>query len=1311
MPAAMRSDREAARRLLRSRSRRRRNGAGRREQLVQMAARLAASVERKRRRRSQLPDLPDNPVLPIYAHKHEIIDAINAHPVVIVAGQTGSGKTTQLPKYCLAAGRGVDGQVGCTQPRRIAASSVAYRIAEELGQEPGRTVGYRIRFQDRSSPDAFIKLMTDGILLAEAQRDPTLDQYDTLIIDEAHERSLNIDFILGLLKVLLRRRDDLKVVITSATIDTEKFSQAFGGAPVIEVSGRLYPVAVHYAPPDPPAENAAAPGYLQAAVTAFDDLQQKSPPGDVLIFMPTEQDIRETCELISARRYPALRVLPLYARLPADRQRRVFARQKGRKVIVATNVAETAITIPGIRYVIDTGMARISRFSPRTRTTSLPIVPIARSSADQRMGRCGRVADGVCIRLYSEEDYLARPLYTTPEIKRTNLAEVILRMMALRLGDIAAFPFIDRPNEKSIRDGFRLLEELGAIEKTPRGRANPGGSRTPAHRLSARGRMMARLPLDPRLARMLLQAREEGCLPEMTALAAVLSIADPRERPLDRRGAADAAHARFVEPSSDFVTLLNIWRAYGRTRRRERPTAALKRFCTENYLSFKRMREWQDIHDQIAAVLRDNRMTPAPKPARAGKASPGVDHGAIHRAVLSGFLSNIAVRKEKNVYRAAKNREAMIFPGSGLFDRGPNWLVAAEMVETSRLFARTCGAVDSQWIPPLAGSLCRSTYLEPHWERRREQVVARHQISLFGLILAADQKVAYGPVDPEVACDLFIRSALVAGDLRRLPPFLKHNRELIDRQRQMEEKIRRRDILITDEELVDFYRQRLGGVYDLPSLQQRIRQKGGDAFLRLGPDDLLRYRPDPSELAQFPDQIDIGGHRLSCRYRFDPGSAKDGLTVKVPQALASQLQPETLDRLVPGLYREKIAALIRSLPKVYRRQLVPIPGTVAIICSEMALGRGSLLTTLAAFIHQRFSVDIPAEAWRPERLPDHLKTRLAVIDASGRTLRSSRHTDVLKTDPDEAAALPGLGRLKRRWERRDVTDWDFGNLPESVPLTHQGRDVARLFPMLKCTGEAVDLVLCLDPERALAGHRLGVAALLRRRLKRELAYLKRTVSLSDEARRWAGLFGGAAELEKGLRQHLGVVLLSHDIRTAAEFERTAVALQRQLSADAARWTEAAGRVVAATGKVSQTLSKLALEFQASPVLTSFLAELGRGVQRLVSDRFYTLYTPDRMARLECYLAAVAVRARRGMQDLEKDRKKAAQVAQFEQPFQELLTQVKGKTASAEKRRAVEDFFWLLEEYKVSVYAQELKTAVPVSKKRLQARLEAVQRMV
>ncbi len=814
--------------------------------IAHLNRRLDQSTDLRQARMAQNLDLHFDPALPISERKQTLIEALDRHQVLIVAGETGSGKTTQLPKICLAAGRGVDGAIGVTQPRRIAALTVGRRIAEELGEPIGQTVGVKIRFQDSSSDQTRIKVMTDGILLAEAHSDRFLNQYDTLIVDEAHERSLNIDFILGMLKTLLKKRRDLRLIITSATIDTQKFAQAFDQAPVIEISGRTFPVEIRYLAD--PASNGEETSYIEQAVLAIDQLQQERRHGDILVFMPTEQDIRDTCEIIQGRRYPNTEVMPLFARLSASEQQRVFQPVQGRKIIVATNVAETSITLPGIYYVIDTGLARISQYTPRSRTNTLPVVPISQSSADQRAGRCGRVAKGIAVRLYSETDYLQRPKYTLPEIQRANLAEVILRMTALGMGDVDAFPFIDPPATRSIHDGCNLLLELGAIQL-----AHPVRIRSGRYALTQKGRLMAKLPLDPRLACMLLEAHARGCLSDVAIIAAVLSIQDPRERPAEKQAEADFAHAAFADPLSDFITLLHIWHRYHAIIARRSSWQQVKQFCREHFLSFRRMREWQDVHQQIMAELADHQIIPRNPAKLPAQPSDTGDSGyaAIHQSILSGFLSNIALKKEKQIFQASYNREVMIFPGSGLFKNPGQWIVAAEMVETSRLFARCAAVIQPGWLELVGKAQCRYTYLDAHWERRREAVVATEQVSLFGLII--DRRTRpYGPVDPVAASDIFIRHALIQGDLRKLPPFLKHNQQIVAQVRTMEDRLRRKDLLVDEDILLEHYRRCLGTVFDLRGLQQKIAQAGDDAFFAFAPAGCTQLQPAAGRTGQIP---------------------------------------------------------------------------------------------------------------------------------------------------------------------------------------------------------------------------------------------------------------------------------------------------------------------------------------------------------------------------------------------------------------------------------------------------------------------------
>jgi len=1278
--------------------------------------RIGGAVAKRKRRREGVPRFQDLAHLPITEAKAAIIDSIHKHPVTIISGETGSGKTTQIPKFCLAAGRGIDGKIACTQPRRIAATTVAARIAEELGEELGQSVGYKIRFQDKTDPDAYIKVVTDGILLAETQGDPWLNEYDTIIVDEAHERSLNIDFVLGILKQLVHKRKNLKLIITSATIDTEKFSKAFDDAPVIEVSGRMFPVETRYFYPDGDPEDKEDRTPVELAALAVDQLAGRRTRGDILIFMPTEQDIRETCETLGGRQFPRTVILPLFARLSAGEQRKVFASSAARKIIVATNVAETSITIPGIKYVIDTGLARISQYVPRSRTTSLPVVPVSRSSADQRKGRCGRVENGVCIRLYTEEDYANRPLFTQPEILRSNLAEVILRMIALKLGNIADFPFIDRPAEKSIQDGFDLLLELGAIVRMEGNRRS-----APGYRLTENGRTMARLPIDPRLSRMLIEARKEGCLNPVVIIAAALSIQDVRERPLDKEALADQAHRRFVDPLSDFVTVLNIWHAIHDAGSRPGSMNELKKFCRQHFLSFRRIREWRDIHGQIKAVLKEQRFGPMDANGQSPDAFPaGVQdneeafhplYAAIHRSILSGFLSNIAMKKEKVFFRASKDREVMLFPGSGLFKNPGNWIVAAEMVETSRLFARKAAVIDANWLEPLGGDLCRSTWSDPHWERSREEVVAREQVTLFGLPIVQDRRVAFGRIDPQQASDIFVRSALVEGDVKQPLGFMRHNADLVDEVRNMEDRIRRRDILVDDEVMVAFYKERLPGVSDMRTLKHRIRKQGGDGFLRLDREMLIRYLPDEGVLEQFPRQLDLGHRVLDCDYAFEPGTETDGVTVTIPAETIGDVPREQLDWLVPGLLAEKITALIKGLSKAYRVMLVPVADTVQTILREMPRGRENLPTALSRFIFQRFKIDIPAAAWPVDDLPDHLKMRLAITDAKGKVVASGRDDRLLDQTPKKPALPSGLIGLKRKWERNGITGWDFGDLPDVLTADDKRGTPWRLYPRLTVAGEDVGVKLFTDSKAADAAHTAGVAALLTRQFADDIKHLKKNLKLPALLKRQVHYFGGMAAVEAQLiacvTRELFAVNLLKEAQYDAHVEKLIGMRVHQCGRDLC---DAVVAVIEAHHEAQCRILEIEQKRIAAPVVGQFLQTLKDELARLVPDNFVMLYDRERLCHLVRYLKTISIRVQRGITDLEKDRARQALVAPFIEHLDRMLGSMDA-TASIEKRVAVEAFFWTIQEYKVSVFAQEVGTDGPVSAKRLKQRIGEIERMV
>ncbi|MDQ1540440.1 MAG: ATP-dependent helicase HrpA, partial [Actinomycetota bacterium] len=984
-------------------------------------------------RRERVPAISYPPLLPIVEAKDEIAAAIRDHQVVIVAGETGSGKTTQLPKICLELGRGVRGMIGHTQPRRIAARTVAERIAEELGTPLGEAVGYKVRFTDQVSPGSYIKLMTDGILLAELQQDRELSRYDTLIIDEAHERSLNVDFILGYLKQLLPRRPDLKVVVTSATIDPLRFSRHFDDAPMIEVSGRVYQVEVRYRPlvDDAVAEadDAEPRDQIQAICEAVKELTAQG-SGDVLVFLSGEREIRDTAEAVRKLALPQTEVLPLYARLSAAEQHRVFEPHTERRIILATNVAETSLTVPGIRYVVDPGTARISRYSHRTKVQRLPIEPVSQASANQRKGRCGRTSDGICIRLYSESDFLSRPEFTDPEILRTNLASVILQMAALGLGDLAAFPFVEPPDRRQVNDGIQLLEELGAFEQA---KADP---RT---RLTALGRRLSQLPVDPRIGRMILQAADQGCVREVIVIAAALSIQDPRERPLEHQQAADDSHARFADKESDFFAYLNLWQ-YLREQQQELSSSRFRRLCKAEFLNFLRVREWQDVESQLRQVARTLGVRL--------NSSDG-DRGAIHQSLLAGLLSHIGMRDvETRGYLGARGSKFAIFPGSALFKVQPRWVMAAELVETTRLWGRVVAKIEPEWAESLAAHLVLRIYSEPHWEANRGSVVAFEKVTLYGVPIVASRKVAYGRIDAELSRELFIRHALVEGDWHTPHRFFHENRALLEEVEELERRARRRDIVVDDETLFAFYDERLpadvvsGRHFDSWWKQARKRQPD---LLSFAASMLVTEHAAAVAGHDYPDSWPVDDLRLSVTYQFEPGTESDGVTVRIPVGVLNRVHADEFSWQVPGLRLDLVAALIRALPKPLRRHFVPAPNVAraALDHVDPAAG-GSLLEALADELHSSTGVDVRREDFELERVPAFLRITFVVIDAAGVALGSGKDLDVLRARL-APAVREEIAQAAVSIERTGLRGWDFDPLPASYEQRRDGL-VVRGFP-------------------------------------------------------------------------------------------------------------------------------------------------------------------------------------------------------------------------------------------------------------------------
>ena len=1377
--------------------------------LAALESRLAASADECRRRARARPRVSYPRELPITARAGEIIEAIRSprDRVVIISGETGCGKSTQIPKMCLEAGRGVAGIIGCTQPRRIAAVTIAYRIAEELGEVLGRSVGYKIRFQDRTARGGYIKIMTDGILLAETQGDRRLTDYDTLIIDEAHERSLNIDFLLGIMRRLLDDRPELKLVITSATLDTEKFSKAFRNAPVIEVSGRLYPVELEYRPP---AKDAAEDkDYVDQAVEAVEYIRREKPAGDILVFMPTEQDILETRRILEGRKFPDTAVLPLFSRLPAGQQRMVYTVSRP-KIVVATNVAETSLTIPGIRYVVDTGVARIAQYQPGTRINSLPISPISRASADQRKGRCGRVREGLCVRLFSEAEYESRDEFTSPEILRSDLAEVILRMIDLGLGHPAEFPFVDRPASKAVRDGYETLVELGAIRREDSTWA-----------LTDRGRIMARMPLDPRVSRMLVEAGRENCLPEVAVLAAALSIRDPRERPPELASQADAVHAAFRDPNSDFLLLLNIWNRYHGDFEKLGSLAQKRKFCHEHFLSFPRMREWVYLHDEIRSVLSEQHLKPAGEASIAPHAdvSP-VLYAAIHRSILAGFLSNIAAHKEKNIYTAAKNREVTLWPGSVLFSKPPAWIVATEVVKTSRLFARQAARVDAAWLEDLGGSLCNRSYYDAAWDRSRGEVVAKERATLFGLEILRDRRVSYGRINPAEAHEIFVMSGLVEGDVDDPPAFLPHNLGLQRKVEAMEEKLRRRDIMVPEAEIAKLYSARLPGISDIRSLIKLIKDRGGDGFLRFTEDDLILRRPDADTVSAFPDTLEVAGRPFRAVYKFAPGEDDDGVTLNVPASILSAIPDGRLEWGVPGQYKDKIAALIKGLPKRYRKLLVPVGERAETIAAEMpqAPEEVPLAKAVAEFVRRRFGADIPPREWALAEVPKYLRMRLAVTDpATGRVIDTGRDVELLRKKIGAADGAPSKvespawQEARRKWEKTGLTAWPVGDVPAKIAVgtsltaypalvveggqasveDNEGvkEGVRSTFFQKKWkkvdltpsseppadAGEARSVGIRLFPTKAEAVHRRGVRWLLMQKFAKDLAFVRRYHKIPVEYERAAAAFGGRDAVERAIEGALAREVFEREIRTEADYKAYEAEVGRTLFEKGHALTQTTLKVLELNQALRTELGKgslprrgqifiLPLSGKSEPqkkwqnedltpsylsrsrlkeaVVPAYLEQITRDLDELLPANFLEVYAVDRIVRIPRLLDAMKIRLGRARIDPEKDKAKAAQVEPYEYALQRLDEEAglgraeagegsnaadgkepgrQGSRAGApglsaprnppEKRLAVGELRRMIEEFKISLFAPEIKTAFPISAVRLARKIKEIETLV
>ncbi|HZM36558.1 MAG TPA: ATP-dependent RNA helicase HrpA [Burkholderiales bacterium] len=1203
-----------------------------------------------------------DPALPISARRDEIRDAIERHPVVIVCGETGSGKTTQLPKIALDMGRGAAGRIGHTQPRRIAARSVAARIAEELGSGLGELVGCKVRFHDQVGARSVVKLMTDGILLAESQGDRRLSEYGTLIIDEAHERSLNIDFLLGYLKRLLHERGDLKVIVTSATIDAERFARHFDGAPVIEVSGRLYPVEIRYRPVGGDAEDTTRDEEEQALADAVEELCREG-EGDVLVFLPGEREIRDAADTLRKRGPRGIELLPLYARLSAAEQDRVFRPGGERRVVLATNVAETSLTVPRVRFVVDTGDARLKRYSYRNKVEMLRVEPISQAAARQRAGRCGRVANGVCIRLYSEEDHDRRPAYTDPELLRSSLASVILRAKSLGLGEVESFPFLDPPSPRAVADGYALLAELNAVDAQKN--------------LTDIGREIAKLPLDPRVARMLVAAREERCLTEVRVIAAALSVQDPRERPLEKAAAADERHARFSDERSDFLAYLKLWKLHA--------GGGLRRACRESFLSYPRMREWRDVEAQLARSLEE-----LDWPMSSARAETPEGYRAIHRALLAGLLGNIGMRDESETsYTGARGIKFWIHPGSGTKKPG-RWVMAGELVETTRLFARSIAGIDPKWLEDIGAHLVRRERHDPHWEKSRGEVVALERGTLYGLPVYANRRIPYGPVDPTGARAIFIHAALVEGHYDSRAPFFVHNRKLVSEIERLEHKSRRPDILV-DESLIEaFYDRRIPEtVCSAAQLDhwRREAERADPRLLFLSRADLMRHQAAGITTENFPPALEVGPSRLALEYHFEPGSPRDGVTLSVPVGALNQVPAGRCEWLVPGLLKEKVRALLKGIPQGMRHRLGPLDEFADAFVAEVPASDTPLAAALARYIRAQRNVEVPVDAFRPDSAPPHLQMNFRVLAEDGRQLGMGRDLAALKRElSPQAEAL-----LQQELEGEKHGGWTMGDLPELLEIERGGRTLIG-YPALVDAGDGVTLQVFDSPERAREEHRGGARRLL-------------AIAFRDRIR----------DLERGFGKDLVLAPLKEDI-IAAALERTFLADSLPMTAAdfARRVAEGRSRFTLIAQEIARTAAgilaeRAALEKKLNGVAKAFPTAAGdveEQLGRLLAPGWLARTPWERLQHLPRYLKAASLRLEKLRTDPARDARLATELAALEQPYRR---EAAARAREGKPAGALGQFGWLLEELRVSLFAQELKTPVPVSAKRLTKLWQTVRR--
>ncbi|HIC7642628.1 ATP-dependent RNA helicase HrpA [Serratia liquefaciens] len=1222
---------------------------------------------------------PEN--LPVSQKKQDILQAIRDHQVVIVAGETGSGKTTQLPKICLELGRGVKGLIGHTQPRRLAARTVANRIADELETPLGGSVGYKVRFNDQVGENTLVKLMTDGILLAEIQQDRLLMQYDTLIIDEAHERSLNIDFILGYLRELLPKRPDLKVIITSATIDPQRFSRHFNNAPIIEVSGRTYPVEVRYRPVVDDADDTDR-DQLQAIFDAVDELGREG-PGDILIFMSGEREIRDTADALNRLNLPHTEVLPLYARLSNSEQNRVFQSHHGRRIVLATNVAETSLTVPGIKYVIDPGTARISRYSFRTKVQRLPIEPVSQASANQRKGRSGRVSDGICIRLYSEQDFLSRPEFTDPEILRTNLASVILQMTSLGLGDIAAFPFVEAPDKRNILDGVRLLEELGAIKTADNGH----------YQLTPQGRQLAQLPIDPRLARMVLEAQKSGSVREVMIITAALSIQDPRERPMDKQQASDEKHRRFADKDSDFLAYVNLW-DWLKEQQKEHSSSQFRRLCRNDFLNYLRVREWQDIYTQLRQVVKELGLPVNSEPS---------DYRSVHTALLTGLLSHIGQKDaDKQEYTGARNARFSIFPGSGLFKKPPKWTMVAELVETSRLWGRIAARIEPEWIEPLAQHLVKHSYSEPHWSKSQGAVMATEKVTLFGLPIVAARQVNYSTIDPLLCRELFIRHALVEGDWQTRHAFFSANLKLRAEVEELEHKSRRRDILVDDETLFSFYDQRIPGEVisgrHFDNWWKNAAKQNAD-LLSFEKEMLIKDGANKVSALDYPNTWHQGNLKLRLTYQFEPGTDADGVTVHIPLPILNQVEDQGFEWQIPGIRRELVIALIKSLPKPVRRNFVPAPNYAEAFLGRVTALELPLLDALERELRRMTGVTVSRDDWQWEQVPDHLKMTFRVVGEKHKTLLEGKNLTALKLQLKDKVQETLSAVADDGLEQSNLHIWSFGKLPEFYEQKRGGYSM-KAYPALVDEKDSVAIRLFDSEQEQQQAMWQGTRRLLLLNIPSPIKYLHEKLPNKAKLGLYFNPYGRVLDLiddciscgiDKLIAEHGGPVWQEEDFarlqeKVRAELNETVVGVAKQVE-----------QILTAVFNINKRL-KGRVDISLALALSDIKNQLGG----LVYRGFVTNNGWKRLSDTLRYLQAIERRLEKLATDPHRDRAQMLRVEQVQQAWQQWLNKLPPKRQQDEE---VKEVRWMIEELRVSLFAQQLGTPYPISDKRILQTIE------